>query len=167
MIAALLSAAGVFTLAPIQEAAFQRALELTSEGRFAAALETAEDPSLDPTARSQARFWALYNAGLLDLAQAEALAALQVAPEDAWLLARATELALGLHDPSAAEQHLQAWRVDAEGESSERRAVRAQVEAAVATDRKRSRGLRLARMTTLGLLSACAGALGWLLRSSR
>jgi hypothetical protein len=152
---------------PSQNSAFERSLELTAEGRYAAALSSAADPALDPVARAQARFWSFYNAGLLNLARSEVRVGLQAAPEDAWLLARATKLSLTLHDPASAERHLQAWQQAVEQESPERQALREQVEVAARVDRRRSAGLQLARTVSFTLLAACIAAFGWLLRTPR
>jgi hypothetical protein len=150
-----------------QGSEFQTSLELTAQGRFAEAMARAEAPQLDALSRSQARFWALYKAGLLDRARDEVRSALESAPADPWLLARATELSLTLHDAESAARHLQAWESALGDESAELVERRVEVAAALAVEARQSAGLQRARALSFGLLTACCAALCWLLRSAR
>lgn len=161
MIGALLLACG---LALAQGGVFERSLEATAEGRYSDALQILESNDLDPASRSQARFWALYRAGLPDLALAEAEAGLSVDPRDEWLLTQAVEVALILHDGGAAERHLAAWERSG---GTPPVGVREEVAARLRTEELAAAGLRRAVAVTCSMLTLCAGLLAWWLRGPR
>lgn len=150
-----------------QPDAFQRALELTAEGKFRAALRTVDDETLDPISRAQARVWVYDRAGLLDIARAEVERALSVAPDDPWLLARATELDLALHDPRSAAAHFSRLQEVGTARSEDPSQLADQVAAALALEETQSVRLQGARIVTLGLISVCLGWFAALLRGSR
>jgi len=74
---------------------FTRVAELKGSGDYRAALEVAENCD-DALARAQSKLWLLYNAGDPESALRTALAGLMDAPQDTWLLERASRLAVDL-----------------------------------------------------------------------
>lgn len=151
------------TRAPLGAAqdAFQRSLESTSRGDYAAALDAVEHADVDPLPRARARSWALHHAGLLDEALAEVEGALAL-EEDAWLRERAVELAVALHDAPAAERHLQALRETDAVDAADRWG--SAVAALTERDRRARRGERWARWVVVVGGALCVGALGLLAR---
>lgn len=83
------------------EAGFAAALRLVSEDRFAAALEAAAlEP--DPLARAQAHVHVRHHGGDLRGALSAALAGLEAAPSDPWLLEQGAFVAVSLNEGALA-----------------------------------------------------------------
>ena len=147
----------------LQQGVFEQAREETRAGHFAEAWVIASKEQR-PLERAQARTYVRTHAGDLDGALREARAGLLAAPQDPWLLAQATEVALALHRGAAAQGTLAGWK--AAGRAEDALALeRAERELAAlrAAERDAEAGVRLGRWVSvlagglaLTALLACA-----------
>jgi len=164
--APILALCGLLAAVAPQDA-FQDSLAATARGDYRLALSLVDSPEVDPGPRAQARLWAFYAGGLLDLALEEAEAGALAVPDDPWLHEQAVRVALSLHHPAAASAHLWAWEQHAGAGAAPEPALRARVIALQDSDARQAAGLERARWTALAILAACAGLIGILSRGER